>query len=165
MKGSLHCCSSVRIIHNLPKPQCQRRFLLLLTSRTSAVTGDRGRAPQRRAGRPFVAVMFHTDQVMPEPQCTVTPPARGGKHRVRRPCLCHTIQAADGGTLSVNHRWQGRRSLAMFLRPTEGTGAATRPRALLLNIYTLVKRVKLTRRLPKICEALKKTQLIFSSIY
>lgn len=125
MEGSLRCCSSVQIIHNLLKPQCQRRFLLLLTSRTSAVTGDPGRAPQRRAGRLFVAVMFHTDQVLAEPRRTVTPPARGGKHRVRRPGLCHTIQAADGGTFSVNHRWQAGRSHGVVLRPTEGTGTLT----------------------------------------
>lgn len=144
MNGSLRCCSSVQIIHNLLKTQCQRRFLLLLTSRTSAVTGDLGRATQRRTGRPFVAVMFHTDQVMPEARRRVTPPACGGKHHARRLCLCHTIQAADGGTFSINRRWQGGRSLATLMRLTEGTWTAVQPCALLLNISTLVKCIKLT---------------------
>lgn len=52
-----------------------------------------------------------------------------------------------------------------FPRHVSATDRGNRSSEVLLNIYTLVKRAKLKRRLPNICEALKKTQLIFSSIY
>lgn len=85
-----------------------------------AVTGDLRQAPQRRAGRLFVAVMFHTDQVVAESRLGLTPPARGGKHRLRRFCLCHTIRAADGGKFSVNHCWQGGHFLHSVFATDEG---------------------------------------------
>lgn len=60
-----------------------------------------------------------------------------------RPCLCHTIQAADGGTFSVNHRGQGGRFPTMFLPQTEASH---------FSLYLLGKRMKLTSRLLKICD-------------
>lgn len=67
-----------------------------------------------------------------------------------RPCLCHTIQAADGGMFSVNHRWQGGRFPYNVLTMDRGNRNSGASFTFLWNIYWHGKRLKQTIKPRKI---------------
>lgn len=115
----------------------------------------------RAAGTPLAAIMFHTYRVCAW-SCTPSDISCCGKHLVY-PRLCHPIRESDGYKIrlilagespSPLHKssLSGRRSLSIFffLPPrvclADGAGAVTQHSIplFLLNIYTLVKHIKLT---------------------